>query len=92
MEPEPSSIRSDPPTHPQLLDYLAWRFREGGFSLKNLHRLIMLSAAYRQSSADIPECRAVEGPVPRWGARGNATSIYFHDPEGNEIEARYYNE
>ncbi len=33
---------------------------------------------------------AVEGPVPRWGARGNATSIYFHDPEGNEIEARYY--
>ena len=33
---------------------------------------------------------AIEGPVPRWGARGNATSIYFHDPEGNEIEARYY--
>lgn len=35
---------------------------------------------------------AIEGPVPRWGARGNATSIYFHDPEGNEIEARYYGE
>jgi extradiol dioxygenase family protein len=34
----------------------------------------------------------VEGPVPRWGARGNATSFYFHDPEGNEIEARYYKE
>ncbi len=32
----------------------------------------------------------IEGPLPRWGARGNATSIYFHDPEGNEIEARYY--
>jgi extradiol dioxygenase family protein len=32
-----------------------------------------------------------EGPVPRWGARGTGTSIYFSDPEGNRIEARYYN-
>ncbi len=35
---------------------------------------------------------AVEGPLPRWGARGQGTSFYFHDPEGNEIEARYYGE
>jgi len=33
---------------------------------------------------------AVEGPLPRWGARGHGTSIYFHDPEGNEIEVRTY--
>ena len=38
------------PTHPQLLDYLATRFRDGPQSLKALHRLIVTSATYRQSS------------------------------------------
>lgn len=30
------------------------------------------------------------GPVSRWGARGRATSVYFLDPDGNEIELRCY--
>lgn len=33
-----------------------------------------------------------EGPATRWGAHGNATSIYFNDPEGNRIEIRHYGE
>ena len=32
----------------------------------------------------------VEGPATRWGARGNATSLYIHDPDGNTVELRYY--
>ncbi|MGQ4808820.1 Virulence protein [Candidatus Entotheonellaceae bacterium PAL068K] len=34
--------------------------------------------------------RIEQGPVTRWGARGNATSIYFYDPEQHQIELRYY--
>ena len=39
------------PTHPELLDWLAVEFRDDGQSLKKLHRLILLSSTYRQSSA-----------------------------------------
>ena len=39
-----------PPTHPELLDWLAVEFVERGWSLKALHRLILTSTAYRQSS------------------------------------------
>jgi hypothetical protein len=38
------------PTHPELLDWLASELVEGGWKLKRIHKLIMLSAAYRQSS------------------------------------------
>ncbi|MEM7014995.1 MAG: DUF1549 and DUF1553 domain-containing protein, partial [Verrucomicrobiota bacterium] len=47
------------PTHPQLLDWLAVRFRETE-SVKDLHRLIVMSSTYRQSSADDPD-KAEEG-------------------------------
>ncbi|MBO0697333.1 MAG: DUF1553 domain-containing protein [Zavarzinella sp.] len=39
------------PTHPELLDWLAVRFIEGGWSVKKLHKLILLSSAYRMSIA-----------------------------------------
>lgn len=50
--PDDFGLRSDPPSHPQLLDYLASRFMDEGWSLKKLHRLIMLSRTYRQQSDD----------------------------------------
>jgi hypothetical protein len=42
--------RGAPPTHPELLDWLARRFVESGWSVKAVHRLILLSAAYQQAS------------------------------------------
>jgi hypothetical protein len=43
--------RGERPTHPQLLDWLASRFRENDYSIKAMHRLIMASAAYQRSSS-----------------------------------------
>ncbi len=48
--PSNFGMLSEPPSHPELLDWLANRFIEDGMSLKKLHRRIMLSATYRQSS------------------------------------------
>ncbi|MHC4994179.1 MAG: DUF1549 and DUF1553 domain-containing protein [Planctomycetota bacterium] len=42
--------QGEKPTHPELLDYLVNRFTEDGWSLKDMHRLIMTSETYRQSS------------------------------------------
>jgi mono/diheme cytochrome c family protein len=53
--PSDFGVRSDPPTHPELLDYLADRFVKDGWSIKQLHRLILLSDTYRQRSDDRPE-------------------------------------
>ena len=50
--PDDFGLRSDPPSHPELLDYLAWRFMQDGWSLKKLHRLLMLSSVYQQKSDD----------------------------------------
>ena len=46
------------PTHPELLDYLAARFVESGWSIKRMHREIMLSSTYRSSSE--PDAKALQ--------------------------------
>jgi cytochrome c553 len=52
--PSNFGLRGEPPTHPELLDYLATTFMENGWSIKHLHRLILLSSTYQQASADNP--------------------------------------
>ncbi|MCA9213562.1 MAG: DUF1553 domain-containing protein [Planctomycetales bacterium] len=49
--------QAEQPTHPQLLDWLACEFAEQGWSMKRLHRLIVTSATYRQSSRVTPELK-----------------------------------
>ena len=48
------------PSHPELLDWLAAEFRDGGQSLKHLHRLILLSGTYRQSSVNNPAAAKID--------------------------------
>ena len=63
--PSDFGLRSDPPTHPELLDYLAGAFVRRGWSIKAMHRLIMLSNTYQQRSDNRPECaRARPGEPP----------------------------
>jgi mono/diheme cytochrome c family protein len=57
--PDDFGYQGQPPTHPELLDWLALDFVEGGWSLKRTHRLMLLSAAYRQSSRATPEQAAL---------------------------------
>ncbi|HQX53305.1 MAG TPA: PSD1 and planctomycete cytochrome C domain-containing protein [Planctomycetaceae bacterium] len=55
---EDLGVQSEYPTHGDLLDWLAVEFRESGWSMKHLHRLIVTSATYRQSSRVTPELLA----------------------------------
>ena len=53
--PNDFGTRGDRPTHPELLDWLARELVEHGWSLKHLHRLMVTSAAYRQTSGPQPD-------------------------------------
>ncbi|MFL5242475.1 MAG: DUF1553 domain-containing protein [Gemmataceae bacterium] len=55
--PSDFGLRGEPPTYPELLDYLATRFVEEGWSIKKLHRLIVLSNTYQQGSETTPAIR-----------------------------------
>ena len=66
---EDLGVQSEAPVHAALLDWLAVEFREKGWSMKHLHRLIVTSATYRQSSKVSREL-AVNDPENRLLARG----------------------
>jgi hypothetical protein len=61
--PSDFGTRADSPSHPELLDWLASRFIEDGFSLKKLQRRILLSETYRQSSQGPADAAAREKAV-----------------------------
>jgi hypothetical protein len=55
---EDFGIKGEAPTHPELLDWLATEFMARGWSMKAMHKLIVMSATYRQSSKVTPELLA----------------------------------
>ncbi len=58
--PDNFGTLGDPPDHPGLLDWLAQRFLESGWSIKSMHRLIMRSSAYRQAVTVSPKASEVD--------------------------------
>ena len=52
---EDFGIMGQRPSHPELLDWLAVEFRESGWNIKHMYKLMVMSAAYRQSAKSTPE-------------------------------------
>lgn len=67
--PEDFGLQGEKPTHPELLDWLAVEFQESGWSTKQLLRLIVSSATYRQTSR-VPPALREQDPQNRLLARG----------------------
>lgn len=74
--PSDFGLRTERPLQAELLDYLSGRFVEEGWSIKNLHRWILLSDVYRQSSAIRQEC-AQKDPDNRYYWRQNRRRLDF---------------
>ena len=83
---EDFGVQGEPPSHPELLDWLATEFVASGWDMKRLHRLIVTSATYRQSSRVDRELRErdpdnrllARGPrhrMPSWMIRDQALAV-----------------
>jgi hypothetical protein len=81
--PSDFGTRGDAPTHPELLDYLANEFMNNGWSIKKLHRTLMLSRAYQQSSSYTPHSALRTphslDPENKWLWRMNRRRLDFEE-------------
>ncbi len=74
--PDDLGMQSEDPSHPELLDYLAWWFMDQGWDLKKLHKLIMLSRVYQETSDTKRQYEAVD-PENRLLWRANIRRLDF---------------
>jgi hypothetical protein len=74
--PDDFGMMAEPPSHPELLDYLAMNFKTNGWNIKKLHRLIMLSSVYQESSANNPHYAQTD-PGNRLLWRANLRRLEF---------------
>jgi hypothetical protein len=76
LTPDDFGTMSTPPSHPELLDYLSTYFTDNGWSVKKLHKHILLSATYQQASTDNPRFAQVD-PFNRLLWRQNVRRLEF---------------
>ncbi|MBI1178858.1 DUF1549 domain-containing protein [bacterium] len=74
--PDDLGNQSEPPSHPELLDFLVGEFMRDGWSLKRLHKEILMSATWQQSSDNHPEF-AAKDPFNRLLWRANVRRLDF---------------
>jgi hypothetical protein len=74
--PDDLGTQAEPPSHPELLDYLATQFMDNGWSVKKMHKQIMLSSVYQQSSANNPRYAQID-PFNRLLWRANIRRLEF---------------
>ena len=84
--PSDFGTRCDPPSHPELLDWLACRFMADGWSIKRLHRLIMLSAVYQQSSEAEPPSGQSTARRSGLSTSRSRAAARFRDIPGSELD------
>lgn len=97
--PSDFGSRGAAPTHPQLLDWLAATFMENGWSIKKLHRMILLSSTYRMSASPSeralridPDDRQLSYFAPRrleaeelFDSMFSSTNVLIHQPSGQPL-------
>ncbi len=97
--PSDFGVRGEKPSHPELLDYLALELIHNGWKLKPIHKLIMSSAVYQQSSA-IDEAKAESGqgqrvllaspkPSPRSGSYSGFSSRHQRYARHEDVWSRH---
>ncbi len=74
--PDDFGTQAEPPSHPKLLDYLATRFTQSGWSIKQLHKEILLSATWQQTTTSNPQF-AAKDPFNRLLWRANVRRLEF---------------
>src|SRR5205814_6119193 len=80
--PSDFGVMGERPSHPELLDWLATDFVEHGWRLKRLHKLIMTSTAYRQSSRQSGSTKS----IPRSSRREEA---HFSDRKSTRLNSSH---
>ena len=92
ITPSDFGKRADPPSHPELLDWLARRFIDSGWSIKELHRVIMLSKTYQQGKSFPNQESGIKNqeskdPDNRLLARMNAHRLSFEEARDAWLQA-----